>query len=88
MVHGFTIVMYIVLQGTCTKLLTLSKVKVLVSAKLQPASKLLRIIAELVVGVADASPKGFSNLSPAISTLRSTRSMGVKKFGRRGLGST
>lgn len=39
--------------------------------------KALRIIDELVVGVALARPKGFANFNPAISTLMSTRSMGV-----------
>lgn len=68
--------------------LTLSRVKVLVTAKLQPASKALRIMAALVVGVAEARPKGFSNFNPATSTLRSTRSTGEKKFGRHGSGGT
>ena len=67
---------------------TLSREKVLVTAKDHPASNALRIMAELVVGVAEASPKGFSNLSPAISTLMSTRSTGVKKFGSLGEAST
>ena len=67
---------------------TLSKTKVFVTAKLHPASKALRIIGELVVGVAEASPNGFSNFNPAHSTLMSTRSMGVKKFGSCGSGGT
>ncbi len=45
-------------------------------------------MAELVVGVAEARPKGFSNLSPHISTLMSTRSTGVKNLGREGSGGT
>ena len=40
--------------------LTLSKLNVLVSANDHPASKPRLIIAELVVGVAEASPNGFS----------------------------
>ena len=60
---------------------TLSREKVLVTAKLHPASNARRIIAELVVGVAEARPNGFSNLRPHISTLMSTRSTGVKNFG-------
>ena len=69
-------------------LLTLSREKVLVTANAHPASNALLIMAELVVGVAEASPKGFSNLSPTISTLMSTRSTGVKKFGSLGVAST
>jgi len=62
----------------------LFKLKVLVKANDHPASKPRRIIAELVVGVAEASPNGLSKCSPAISTLRSTRSTGVQNGGRRG----
>ena len=51
--------------------------KVLVTAKDQPASNARRIIALEVVGVADASPNGFSNLRPATSKLMSTLSTGV-----------
>ena len=51
------------------------------TAKLHPASKDLLIIAELVVGVAEARPNGFSNFSPHTSMLRSTRSTGVKNLG-------
>ena len=58
-------------------ILTLSKQYVAVTVKLHPASKALRIMAELVVGVAEAKPKGFSNLRPHISTLTS---IGVKNF--------
>lgn len=47
------------------------------TAKPHPASKALRIIEELVAGVALAMPKGFGNFSPAISTLMSTKSIGV-----------
>lgn len=57
--------------------LTLSRENVLVTAKPHPASKALRIIEELVAGVALAMPKGFGNFSPAISTLMSTKSIGV-----------
>ena len=67
---------------------TLSRVKVLVTAKLHPASKDLRIIAELVEGVAEASPNGFWNFNRVTSTLRSTRSTGVKNFGRQGSNDT
>jgi hypothetical protein len=58
-------------------ILTLSNPKVLVTAKAQPFSKDLRIIAHDVVGGADAKPKGFSNFIPHISILRSTSSIGV-----------
>ena len=68
--------------------LTLSRANVLVRAKLHPASKARRIMAELVVGVAEARPKGFWNLRPHISTLTSTRSTGVKNLGRAGLSGT
>lgn len=57
--------------------LTLSRENVLVTAKPHPASNALRIIEELVAGVALARPKGFGNFSPAISTLISTKSIGV-----------
>ena len=49
----------------------------MVTAKLHPASNALLIMAELVVGVAEARPNGFSNRRPTISMLRSTRSTGV-----------
>ena len=62
----------------------MSKYYVLVTAKFHPASKALHIIAELVVGVAEARPNGFSNLRPHISTLTSTSSIGVKNFGSSG----
>jgi len=55
----------------------LSRENVLVTAKPHPASKALRIIEELVAGVALAMPKGFGNFSPAINTLMSTKSIGV-----------
>lgn len=55
---------------------TLSSEKVLVTAKPQPCSKALRIIAVLVVGGALAKPNGLGNLSPHTSTLMSTVSMG------------
>lgn len=55
------------------------------SANPQPASKPLLIIADVVVGGALASPKGFGNFRPQISTLRSTSSTGVKNRGRPGL---
>lgn len=58
-------------------ILTLSRENVLVTAKPHPASKALRIIEELVAGVALAMPKGFGNFSPAINTLMSTKSIGV-----------
>ena len=67
---------------------TLSRAKVLVTAKDHPASKALRIMAALVVGVAEARPNGFLNLSPHISTDTSTLSMGVQKSGREGVSST
>ena len=57
--------------------LTLSKLNVLVTAKLHPASNALLIMAELVVGVAEARPNGFSKWRPAVSTLMFTRSTGV-----------
>ena len=41
-------------------------------------------MAELVVGVAEARPKGFSSLMPQRSMLMSTWSTAVKKVGRRG----
>ena len=66
--------------------LTLSRPNVFVTANAQPASKALRIIAELVVGVAEASPKGFSNFNPTNSMLMSTVSTGVKNFGSWGSG--
>lgn len=72
----------------CVQTLTLSRANVLVTANAQPASNALLIIAELVVGVAEASPKGFSNLRPTISTLMSTKSTGVKKLGSLGVVST
>ena len=71
-------------RDTLVPTLTLSRENVLVTAKLHPASNARRIIAELVVGVAEAKPNGFSNLSPHISTLMSTKSMGVKNFGNWG----
>ena len=71
-------------QIEAADILTLSKQYVLVTEKLHPASKALRIMAELVVGVAEARPKGFSNLSPHISTLTSTSSIGVKNLGSSG----
>lgn len=58
-------------------MLTLYKTKVLVTAKLHPASKARRIIALEVVGGAEAKPNGFSNFNPQISILRSTSSIGV-----------
>ena len=59
---------------------------VLVTAKLHPASNARLIMADEVVGVAEASPKGFSNLSPATSTKTSTWSTGVKNLGSWGSG--
>jgi hypothetical protein len=41
-------------------------------------------MADVVVGGALAKPKGLSNFKPQISILRSTKSTGVKKFGRFG----
>jgi hypothetical protein len=55
-----------------------------VTANDQPASNARLIIAAEVVGVALARPKGFSNFKPAISTLISTLSIGVKNLGRHG----
>ena len=66
----------------------MSRPKVLVTAKAQPASKALLIMAELVVGVAEASPNGFSNFNPTNSRLMSTLSTGVKNLGSWGFGST
>lgn len=51
---------------------TLSSPKVLVSTNPHPCSKALRHIAPVVVGGAEASPKGFSNFSPQTSTEMST----------------
>ena len=51
--------LYICVSNTIL-MITLSKLNVLVRAKAHPASKPRLIIAELVVGVADASPNGFS----------------------------
>lgn len=56
---------------------TLSRAKVLVTAKAHPASKALLIMAEEVVGGAEANPNGFSNLMPQTSTERSTSSIAV-----------
>ena len=39
---------------------------------------------QVVAGGAEASPNGLGNLSPHISTARSTSSMGVWNLGRRG----
>lgn len=64
---------------------TLSKEKVFVTAKAQPASKARRIIALLVQGGAEARPKGFSNLMPHMSTLKSTSSMTVWNLGNCGV---
>ena len=50
----------------------LSREKVLVSANAQPCSKARLIMAVLVLGGALARPNGCSNLSPHISTDRST----------------
>lgn len=60
----------------------------MVKAKPHPCSKARLIIALLVVGGALANPNGFGNLSPQTSTLTSTASMGVKKFGSEGDGGT
>ena len=65
--------------------LTLSNENVFVKANPHPASNALRIIALLVVGGALANPNGLGNFNPHTSTLMSTRSIGVKKFGRFGL---
>ena len=67
---------------------TLSKAKVLVTTKPQPSLNALRIIGAEVVGVALARPHGLGNLSPQISTLVSTRSMGVKNIGSFGVSGT
>lgn len=56
---------------------TLLRENVFVTAKAQPASKALLIIAEAVVGGADAKPKGFSNLMLQTVTERSTSSISV-----------
>lgn len=56
---------------------TLSRLNVFVSANPQPFSKARRIIAEVVVGGAEARPNGFLNLMPHIVTLTSTESIGV-----------
>ena len=75
-VHDYVKYIHVVICAcTCTH--TLSREKVLVTAKLHPASNARRIMAELVVGVADARPNGFSNLRPHISMLMSTKSTGV-----------
>jgi len=66
----------------------LSKEKVFVIAKAQPASKARRIIALEVQGGAEARPKGFSNFIPHISTLRSTLSTAVWNFGNCGISGT
>ena len=66
------------------KTYTLSSTNVFVTVKPHPASKPLLIIADDVVGGALANPNGFSKFKPHISILRSTKSTGVKKFGRFG----
>lgn len=65
-------------------IITLSRAKVFVTAKLHPASKDLRIIALVVAGGAEAKPNGFSNFIPRSSMLRSTSSIGVWNFGNSG----
>lgn len=67
---------------------TFSRLKVFVRAKAHPASKARRIMGLLVVGGALANPKGFKNFSPHISTLKSTKSMGVMKAGKQGIWGT
>lgn len=68
--------------------LTFSRENVLVRAKAHPASKARLIIGLLVVGGALASPKGFINFRPHISTLKSTKSTEVMKAGSTGFGET
>lgn len=63
---------------------SLSRLKVFVTANPHPASKERRIMSAEVAGVAEARPKGFMNFNPAKSTEISTRSIGLKKFGREG----
>lgn len=55
--------------------MSLSKANVLVTAKPQPCSNERRIMADAVVGGADARPYGFSNLMPHSSTDMSTSSI-------------
>jgi hypothetical protein len=57
--------------------ISLSRENVLVTAKPQPASNALLTIGQEVVGGAEARPKGFGNLIPQTSTLKSTLSMSV-----------
>lgn len=64
---------------------TLSKQNVFVTIKPHPCSKHLLIIGKLVTGGAEAKPKGFSNLTPQISTDMSTSSMSVWNRGSWGL---
>jgi len=59
------------------ELITLSNPNVLVTAYPHPASKARRIMGAAVVGGAEASPKGFSNFIPQISTEMSTASISV-----------
>ena len=62
---------------------TLSREKVLVSAKAQPCWKARLIMALLVVGAALARPNGCSKCRPHSWTETSTRSIGVWNSGRR-----
>ena len=61
----------------------MSSPKVLVTTKPHPSTNPLLIMGQVVAGGAEASPNGFGNLRPHISTERSTSSMGVWNLGRR-----
>lgn len=72
------------MRGDTFVTMSLSSANVLVTAKPQPCSNERRIMAEAVVGGADASPYGFSNLMPHSSTEMSTSSMAEWKSGSAG----
>jgi hypothetical protein len=65
---------------------SLSNPNVLVTANAHPAWNARRIIAALVVGGAEANPKGFKKCNPHIRTDRSTSSMAVRNPGNSGRG--
>mmetsp|Transcript_828 Transcript_828/g.1476 ORF Transcript_828/g.1476 Transcript_828/m.1476 type:complete len:299 (-) Transcript_828:255-1151(-) len=71
------------IRGDTLVIRSLSRLKVFVTQKAQPASNPRRIISPVVAAVADARPNGFLNFRPSISMLMSTSSMGLWNSGSR-----
>lgn len=64
-------------RGETFVTISLSSANVFVTANPQPCSNARRIMADAVVGGAEANPYGFSNFMPQTSTEMSTSSIGL-----------